>query len=448
VLGLPRAALIAQDGALPDTLSSTLLSASPAQQTWQITASEATTVALPLLHWPGWRARLDGAPVDTWPHTGSGWLALSVPPGAHRVELRWEGTTLGRVGEWASVGAALVFVILLGAALARASPTTRRTVIAAGWSLAGSVIAIGVVARLASAQTEPPPIQTLDFDGRPFPHRDPVRFMGAGTSYELIEASIEPQALRAGDPFTLTLRWRDDRAPALITATQELPMGGEFTRLFRHARSQTPGDPRISRHIVLTDALPGPLLLKLSAADAAGAPLIPSASDGTPLQTMIAGKPAPAITLLGPRIAHAAHRETASPRLDVAFDNGIVLHDLDWFFASAQEVCFKPVWRRVRSNVNRADALHVSLRAFGSDGRLLAQADSQPQAGLAPTWSWPDDALVYDSQCVPANDVLQPNEPYTLQIVWYRLADLQPTGEATLRGVGGIRLEDLNVPHP
>ncbi|MCS6848117.1 MAG: hypothetical protein RMN52_10420 [Anaerolineae bacterium] len=447
VLGQPRAALIAQDGAAPDAVSSTLLSTSPARQAWQITAREATTVALPVLHWPGWRTWLDGAPVDARPYVGSGWLAMFVPPGTHRVELRWEGTALTRAGEWASAGAALVLIALLGMTTARASPTARRTAIAAGLVLGGSLLAVAAIARLAPAQAEPPPMQTLDFDHRPFPHRDPVRFDG-GATYELIAASIEPQTLRAGEPFTLTLRWRDDHAPAQITVTQELPMGGEFARLFRHARSQTPGDPRISRHVVLRDALPGPLLLKLSAADAAGVPLTPLASDGAPLQTMIAGKPAPAVTLLGPRIAHAARREAGPSRLSVTFDNGIALHDVDWFFASAQEVCFKPVWRRARSNINLADALQVSLRAFGGDGRLLAQADGQPQAGLAPTWSWPDNALIYDSQCVPANDVLQPNEPYTLQIVWYRLADLQPTGQATLRGISGARLEDLNVPQP
>ncbi|MFN4293250.1 MAG: hypothetical protein ACK4JD_03875 [Thermoflexales bacterium] len=448
ILGLPRAALIAQDNAAPDAVSSTLLFASPTQQVWQITAQRALTIALPMLHRPGWRAWLDGAPVNAWPYSGSGWLALAVPTGAHRVELRWEGTMLTRVGEWVSLGAAITLVVLLGATLARASPAARRAATLTGLALIGSLIATATIAQSASAPTEPPPMQTLDFDHRPFPHRDPVRFVGGGETYELIAASIEPRTLRAGDPFTLTLRWRDDRAPAQITVTQELPMGGEFARLFRHARSQTPGDPRISRHIVLTDALPGPLLLKLSAADSAHAPLTPLAAEGTPLQAMIAGKPAPAITLLGPRIARAARLGSAPSRLGVSFDNGIALRDVDWFFASAQEVCFRPVWQRGRSNVNRADALQVSLRAFGSDGRLLAQADNQPQAGLAPTWSWPDDALIYDGQCVAANDILQPNEPYTLQIVWYRLADLQPTGEATLRGVGGLRLEDLNVPHP
>ncbi len=448
ILGLPRAALIAQDDAAPDAMSSTLLFASPAQQVWQITAQRALTIALPMLHRPGWRAWLDGTPTNAWPYTGSGWLAMAVPAGTHRIELRWEGTTLTQAGEWVSLGAAIALAILLSATLARASPAARRTATLAGLALVGGLIATAAIARLASAPAEPPPMQTLDFDHRPFPHRDPVRFVGGGETYELVAASIEPQTLRAGAPFTLTLRWRDDRAPAQITVTQELPMGGEFARLFRHARSQTPGDPRISRHIVLTDALPGPLLLKLSAADSAHAPLTPLDAEGKLLQTMIAGKPVPAITLLGPRIAHAARPGSTPLRLSVTFDNGIALREIDWFFASAQEVCFRPIWQWARSNVNRADALQVSLRAFGSDGRLLAQADNQPQGGLAPTWSWLDDALIHDSQCVAANDILQPNEPYTLQIVWYRLADLQPTGEAILRGVGGPRLEDLNVPYP
>lgn len=449
VLGLPRAARIAQDGSAPETVTSTPLLTSPTQQVWRVASSRATTVVLPLLYWPGWRARLNGAAVDIWPYAGSGWLALTVPRGAaHQIEVRWEGTRLTRLGEAVSAGAALALVVLAGLIIIRAGPETRRKAAATGLGLAGSLIAVATMARLTSAPADPSPMQTLDFDHRPFPHRDPVRFVGDKGAYELVAASIEPQSLRAGDPFTLTLRWRDDRAPAQITVTQELPMGGEFARLFRHARSQTTSDPRISQHIVLTDALPGPLLLKLSAADSSGVPLTPLTSDGASLQTMIAGKSAPAVTLLGPRIAHTPHHTVTLSRLNMTFDNGIGLNDVDWFFASAQEVCFRPVWRWARANVNRADALQVSLRAFGNDGRLLAQADSQPQAGLAPTWSWPGNAPIYDSQCVPAKDTLKPNEPYTLQIVWYRLADLQPTGEATLRGVGGARLEDLNVPHP
>jgi hypothetical protein len=79
---------------------------------------------------------------------------------------------------------------------------------------------------------------------------------------------------------------------------------------------------------------------------------------------------------------------------------------------------------------------------------MIAQADGQPQAGLAPTWSWPDGAIIHDSQCVPAIELLEPGEPYTVEIVWYRVADLRPTGQATLRGERGPRIFDLNEPRP
>ena len=162
---------------------------------------------------------------------------------------------------------------------------------------------------------------------------------------------------------------------------------------------------------------------------------------------LIAGGPAAAITLVGPTIVNnddEARVAGAHGRLDLRFGNGIVLHDLDWLFISAHEVCLRPVWRR--DGGNRADALQSSLRVFGSDGRLIVQADGQPQAGLAPTWAWPDGALVHDSACLPAKDALRSSEPYTMQIVWYRLFDLRPTGELRLRGVNGEQVGHLNLP--
>ena len=448
LLNIPRAALVVGGETVPAAVSSALLSASPARQVWQVTAGRAATIALPLLYWPAWRARLDGAPTDAWPNPGSGWLSLMVPPGTHSVELRWEGTTLERSGELVSLAAWLAAAALVVALALRASPAARRLIALSALTVALGVGVIAVLSRLVSSAATPPPMQTLDFAHRPFPHRDPVRFESAGHSYELVAASIEPSLLRPGDLFTLTLGWRDDRPPERITVTQELPMGGEFARLFRHARMQTSGDPRISHHAVLTGTLPGPLLLKLTATDAAGRALTPFTSDGAALETAIAGKPAPAITLLGPRVVAAPAVAAPAARLGVAFDNGIVLRDMDWFFASAHEVCFRPIWQRRQPNFNQADALQVSLRAFGSDGRLIAQADGQPQDGLAPTWAWPDGEAVHDSRCVSASDVLRPNERYAVQIVWYRLADLQPTGQVTLSGVGGGRLEDLNLPEP
>lgn len=454
LLNMPRQAMIAQGGVAPDAVSSELLSRSPARQTWQVTARQPMRITLPVLYSPAWQARLDDAPAEATAYSGSGWLALEVPKGTHQITLQWEGTPLERTGLSLSVAGLLALVVFSIATIVHASPRRKR---ALGWGTIASVaglMALALSARILqpsaiSFQADEPPLQTLDYARRPFPHRAPVLFRsgadeGEGKTVQLIGASVEPKVVRAGQTFTLTLRWRDDRPPVQITVTQELPMGGEFVKLFRYARQQTTGDPRIGTQVVLSNTLPGPLLLKLSAADGAGRTLAPFTDDGVALQTDIAGKPAPAITLLGPSVLTTPRNAPA--RRIVEFGNGIALHDMDWFFSSAQEACFRPVWSRIRPNANRADALQVSLRLFGREGRLVAQADGQPQAGLAPTWSWPDGVLINDSQCVPTNGLLDANEPYTLQIVWYRAANLEQTGEATLRGVRGPQLNDLNVP--
>jgi hypothetical protein len=122
---------------------------------------------------------------------------------------------------------------------------------------------------------------------------------------------------------------------------------------------------------------------------------------------------------------------------------------MDWLFASEQTLCFRPVWMWAREDMNRADALQVSLRMRGSDGREIARADSQPQAGLAPTWSWPAGVAINDSQCAPVKNLLNLGEPYTLQIVWYRVANLEQVAEATLHGTMSANLrEDKNFPQP
>jgi len=441
LLGLTPRAVVTTDGAPADAIRSTRRSASPAGQRWDLTASRAVTVALPLLHWPGWQVLLNGQAWPSWPHPASGWIALAVPAGSHQVEVRWVDTPLTRSAELASA------LAWLGLAIWQIRAAGRRRIIGSGLAALALVGAVAGMGRLLSSPYAPPLLQTLDFDRRPFPHRAPVRFGGADDTYTLIGAAIEPATLRAGQPFTLTLRWRDDRAPAWITTTQELPMGAEAMRLFRHARLELAGDPRTSRQVVISGALPGPLLLKLSAADAQGQRLTPLDADGLPLTALIAGGPAAAITLVGPTIVNnddEARVAGAHGRLDLRFGNGIVLHDLDWLFISAHEVCLRPVWRR--DGGNRADALQSSLRVFGSDGRLIVQADGQPQAGLAPTWAWPDGALVHDSACLPAKDALRSGEPYTMQIVWYRLFDLRPTGELRLRGVSGEQVGHLNLP--
>jgi hypothetical protein len=442
MLGLPPQLFIAQDGIAPSALASQLQSQSRAQQTWRVQATQPLTVAIPLIYTPAWRAQLNGNAVALAPHAGSGWASVRVPAGEHTLTLIYAGTPLQQAGNVLSlIAVVLLMGVVLFMLLRADAPQRRRAAVIAGVTLAlwMALWLIGIV--LNPSQTAPA-VQTLDFSTRPFPHRDTVIFSSGDAQYELIGASIEPAQVQAGDPFTLTLAWKDDRAPSAITVTQELPSGGEFMSLFRHARSQVAGDPRISAHIALTDALRGPLLIKVQASDA-GALLNAFHPEGSPLIAGIAGKSTPAITLIGPNV-------TGTPQTDAEitaqFSNDIALHRFDWFYANSQEVCYRPQWSLQGENVSPADALQVSMRLRGSDGRLIAQADGQPQGGLAPTWSWQPGVLIYDSQCVPAQGLLEAGEPYTMQIVWYRASDLQQISEITLRGARGPVLEDLNVP--
>ena len=435
VLGKPR-----QAWPVAGAISGSALEVSePARQVWRVdVASQTATVTLPLIYWPAWRAkRLDtGEPVALSAFVGSGWVQLALPRGRQRVELWLDATPLQRAGEWISAIAAVAVIgalIVMVARKRRWVDLTARSVVLAAVAILILALVAWVVRLLDPPQ--PPPIQTMDFVGRPFPHRAPVVFRGAnGESYTLTGATVSPPAVRGSEPFTLTTAWQAGQAPAQVGLEQELPSGGYFALLFRFARDVTYGDPGVSAYTALTNALPGPLLLKLRALDAAGnvlTPTVPSANNqgGAILDGLnITAGNAP---LPGGKIR--------------TFPNGIVLHSIDWFNTSAQEMCLRPVWSTGRPQVA---ALKVALRLRGVDGREIASADGEPQAGLAPTWSWPIGAPVSDNYCVPVTGNLKPGEPYTLLVRWYRAMDEHVEGEVTLVGRRADGSNDLNVPQP
>ncbi len=443
LMGMQSQAFIAQDGAPASSLASQLQSQSPAQQTWRIQAAQALSIAVPLIYSPSWQAQFNGDSIALAPHVGSGWASLRVPAGEGTLVLSYAGTPLQHIGNGLSLVAVLLLAAIAAVAVVRAEPAQRRSAFQFAAIVMVCATSLWLTGLLLNPAQTAPAIQTIDYNTRPFPHRDPAMFGTGDPRHELIGANIEPAKLRAGSPFTLTLIWKDDNAPRAITVTQELPSGGEFMTLFRHARQQAASDPRISTHVALTDSLPGPLLVKIEASDANGQPLAAFHPDGSAISTPIGGKPAPAITLTGPTVISTP---ATTAEITARFSNGFALHRFDWFYSNSQVVCLRPQWSLQHNEVNRADALQASLRLRGNDGRLIAQADSQPQGGLAPTWSWQNGVLVYDSQCVPAQGMLEAGEPYSVQIVWYRAGDLQQVGELTLHGTRGAVMEDVNVP--
>ena len=58
--------------------------------------SEAATITLNLIYFPGWTASLNGAPTPIGPHPGSGLIDIAVPAGQHQLELHFRETPLRR----------------------------------------------------------------------------------------------------------------------------------------------------------------------------------------------------------------------------------------------------------------------------------------------------------------------------------------------------------------
>lgn len=436
------------EAAPPEAVRSERLAHNPNVETWRVELAQAMQVALPIFVLPGARVQIDDAPPQPATMSPSGWVQVQLEAGAHVITV-WRAPL--PIEQWANgiSAASAAFAAAWGAWLLLKLPRERRQRLAVRSLLSALVLAALAGAGLARtrAAPEPPPLQALDFEQRPFPHRGPVHFGEGVERYTLVGAAIAPSVLRAGEPFTLTLRWLNDRAPAGITVTQELPMGGAFLNVFRYARESRAADPWQSQHRVLAEALPGPFLLVVQAHNAAQRTLPAFTDDGEPLRAPLAGGTVAGMTLYVGQVraptVSGADDEAAQRNLNTPV---LPLVALDWFMPSHHEACFRPTWRWATHLAPIGEAFQFSFRLYDASGQRLVQADAQPQGGLMPTWAWLPGMRVPDSYCAQADRriALPSGEPYTLEVVQYRLATREELGRLSFRGesqdVGGLHV--------
>jgi uncharacterized membrane protein YfhO len=79
--------------------------------TMQVTADAPAFVVISQMWYPGWQAWVDGAPAGPVLRTNYTFQGVSVPAGAHRVELRFE-PPLWRAG-WGLAVAGLIFTVII-----------------------------------------------------------------------------------------------------------------------------------------------------------------------------------------------------------------------------------------------------------------------------------------------------------------------------------------------
>ena len=115
----------------PDTVR--LLSSDVRSQAWnlEVAASEPATLTLHLLYYPRWTASVDGGITTLAPQDVTGYAQVRVAAGTHRVELRYESTTVERAGLAVSGLTALGLLVVAGLALMRSRRARSRFEVAA-----------------------------------------------------------------------------------------------------------------------------------------------------------------------------------------------------------------------------------------------------------------------------------------------------------------------------
>jgi hypothetical protein len=394
----------------------------PNKQFWRINAADNTPLVFPLIYWSAWRASVDGQIVPTNAFAGSGMLQLNVPIGEHLVILELGLTPTQQIAQWISLLACLIYVLIF----VRHRPALWRVSSVALVPFA--LIALLLVWNRVSARPLNS-LQTVDFARRPFPQRGTVIFENeAHQRYELIAATFSSAVVAPAQPLQLDLRWRDNIAPSQLFIEQETPNGLHGTdrgRLYRAEIVRTSIAANGGAINIAADAAQGAHLLRLVAHDASGAPL----------KMFVQNDALDAVNLYGVSVNRSVPSAPPSKALRVFNNVGIALNSFTWQQTGDRSVCLKPTWHATRPI---ADALQMSLRLQDADGRTLGSIDTQPQLGLAPTWSWRVNDLVRDGVCdIQLSRALKTGERYRVQIIWYRLNGLQEMDRAELSGIVG-----------
>jgi len=104
----PRVGETAGDSALDSLI---VQRHTPTRYDLHVSASAETALRLHTFYFPGWRAKVDGQPVETYPSSSLGLLTLPVPAGEHDVRVRFVNT----LPRW--IGMVLSFITSVGVAI-------------------------------------------------------------------------------------------------------------------------------------------------------------------------------------------------------------------------------------------------------------------------------------------------------------------------------------------
>jgi hypothetical protein len=382
----------------------------PARRVWTVEAGAGGAgVAFPVYYWPGWRATVDGAPVEVEPASDSGYLTLAVPTGQHTVVMWLSRTPLRAVAEGVSLVAGLGVLLLV---IISWRPRASRFLPPA-LCFVGMVIALTLLVTLSPgiAITDDADL-TMDFEKMPYLHHNPDGvdfYWWRMTGYHYSIDNLAP-----GDTLRVTLDWEAVQGGNSVTLRLVSPAAVRHYELSAVAtvtaqsRPDTlitvpwPGSTTLELHIPL-DTAPGLYLICLEGESARTEPIYLRpvwVGDGEEAVGQVVSGTFASDAL---RLHAVEATQIVSGRLDLR---------LDWSAA-----------RSVATNYG------LRLRLTDPSGNEWARLDDQPGYGFLPTSLWPVGRLVPDRYSLPLPAGAPPGDDYTLTLNLYRVTTWESVGE-------------------
>lgn len=395
-----------------DLVEARLLWRKPTSQEWEISIdSPQARLAFPLYWFPGWKAYVDGQPIEASPVEGLGYLGLTLDQGNHRILLRLERTPLRLGSEILSL---VTLILVLGIMGSGASIPWRRLGIAVI-----VMVFLGAMLQLnptPSVKTEITSDLTMDFVRMPYLHHNPtgVRF---GDMVRLLNYQFSEEKVVAGQELAVTLHWGEvegaslEAEVSLVTLAESL-----FQAQDRIALSRIPiGGVATVHHLPVPPvAVPGLYLVRVRVY-----------SEGGRVEAVTEGGETLGDTYLMP--VRLFNRRPASGDEPVLahFGDSIRLLKTGVEFPTPQEVELDLEWMTIRP---LARNYALSFRFRDQTGAVLFARDLQPRYGFFPTSVWPPGELIADHYLFPLPDSTTPEDIASIELVVYRVADLVPIG--------------------
>ncbi|MAU01335.1 MAG: hypothetical protein CL608_29695 [Anaerolineaceae bacterium] len=354
-----------------ELVSAALLAERADWQRWSVETAVPSTLIFPILHWPGWRAEIDGETVGIRPSAGSGLIELDVPAGEHEIELRLGRTPVRLAAEVASLLAILLTIWLF-------QPSKRWLNRKTGFAVVGLLL-LAIVVRLWPEPMLPRDLHTWDFVQMGYLHSESegVTFVSGVT----LQAAAVPAEIQAGETLRIELEW--DSPPA-----QEVRLELFFPAI------NWPVEPGLSPPTIAQQTVPGNItstVFELTLPENAPAGLfVPrlTLADNNPLTP--AGRSRNALFLQPIRVLPVANDLPESEQLTV---RGIDVQQTSDGQLTVQLAWFTP--QPLSHNYN------VALRLTDAQGRFVRVVDIQPGYGFLPSSGWPAGQWVHDWLTIP-----------------------------------------------